>query len=50
MPPEEEIVNATLCHPPTAVDWWLLDRKVTVYYGELAIFLIALNYLNAEVW
>lgn len=45
--PSEEITNATLC--PTSVEQWLLEWKVTDYYGELSIFLIALNYLNAEV-
>jgi len=50
MPPGEEIINATLCPPPSPVELWLLDWNVTDYYGELWIFLIALNYLNAEVW
>lgn len=48
MPPEEEITNATLC--PTSVEQWLLEWKVIDDYGKLSIFLIALNYLNAEVW
>lgn len=47
--PEEELTNATLCPLPAPVEQGLLDWKVTDYYGELSVFLIALNYLNAEV-
>lgn len=48
MPPEEEITNATLCL--ASMEQWFLEWKVTDYDGELSIFLIALNYLNTEVW
>lgn len=41
MPPEEEITDATLC--PASMEQWLLEWKVTDYYSELSIFLIALN-------
>lgn len=34
---------------PTPMERWLLDWKVTDYYGELSIFIIAINNLNAKV-
>lgn len=50
MPPKLEGTNATLHPLPTPVEQGLLVWKVTdYYYGELSIFLIALNYLNAQV-